>query len=145
MQGKYLKRIQTNFGFLKNFRTNFSSNNKVNQEGTPSEKIPYDAIIYSHHSKFVSEIVLNQPKSLNSIDLKMIKTLLKRVRQWVPDSIDQTSEIEESDSDKSADVPKVLLMTGAGEKAFCAGGDIKALYNAKITNVNNKILKDFFR
>jgi len=146
MQANSLKRIQVTLGFMRNFKANFCSNVQTKIDEVPKEKKQYDGILYNQHSKHVSEIVLNQPKSLNSLDLKMIKTLLKRVRHWVPEDIHQTSsETEESDLEKNLNVPKVVLMTGAGEKAFCAGGDIKTLYNAKIKNENIKILKDFFR
>lgn len=145
MQANTLKRIQATFGFLRNYKANFCSSVQAKMEESPKEKKQYEGILYNQHSKYVSEVVLNQPKALNSLDLKMIKTLLKRVRHWVPEDIYQSSETEESDVEKNVNVPKVVLMTGAGEKAFCAGGDIKALYNAKIKNENIKILKDFFR
>ena len=145
MQAKTLKRIQATFGFLRKQKANFCSSVQPKMDESPKEKKQYEGILYNQHSKYVSEVVLNQPKALNSLDLKMIKTLLKRVRHWVPEDIHQSSETEESDLEKNVNVPKVVLMTGAGEKAFCAGGDIKALYNAKIKNENIKILKDFFR
>ncbi len=145
MQAKSLKRIQATFGFLRNNKLNFCSSVQPKTDEVPKEKKQYEGLLYNQHSKHVSEIVLNQPKTLNSLDLKMIKNLLKRVRHWVPEEIHQSSENEESDLEKNLIVPKVVLMSGAGEKAFCAGGDIKALYNAKIKNENIKILKDFFR
>lgn len=144
LANRFLRRIQVNVGVIRNFKPNFCTNEIKNSESL-QEKKPYEGVLYNQHSKYVSEIVLNQPKILNSLDLKMIKTLLKKVRHWVPDQIDQTSETEESDRDKMIEIPKVILMTGAGEKAFCAGGDIKTLYHAKIKNENTKILKDFFR
>lgn len=140
-----LRRIQAAFGFLRNYKANFCSSVQAKIDESSKDKKQYEGILLNQHSKHVCEIVLNQPKSLNSLDLKMIKTLLKTVRNWVPEDIVLTSETEESDYEKNQNMPKVLLMTGAGEKAFCAGGDIKALYNAKIKNDNIKIIKDFFR
>ncbi len=145
MQANTLKRIQANLPFFKNYKANFCSNPQPNATEILREQKLYDGVLLNHHSKYVSEIILNQPKSLNSLDLKMIKNLLKKVKHWLPEGFSQASEAEESDFEKSRNIPKVVLMTGAGEKAFCAGGDIKALYNAKIKNENIKILKDFFR
>lgn len=61
----------------------------------------------------VACMVLSRPKALNSLDLPMVRTL------W--------SSYLEAASD-----PKVssILLTGAGEKAFCAGGDVRAVVEA---------------
>ena len=56
---------------------------------------------------------LNLPKALNSLNLAMVRLLLEQLNQW------QTRE----------DIVAVVLR-GAGEKAFCAGGDVVALHNA---------------
>lgn len=41
--------------------------------------------------------------------------------------------------------PRALLMSGTGEKAFCAGGDIVSLYHAHVGNTPDKsILASFF-
>jgi enoyl-CoA hydratase/carnithine racemase len=136
-----LKRLQSTCGFLKKFKKNFCTKNNNNNNQTTNKE--YDAVIYKNHTKFVSEITFNSPKSLNSLDNKMIKTLLKRVKHWVP-KVELTSETEDNDQ-KKLEIPKILLMTGAGEKAFCAGGDVKSLYLAKVNDGNDKLIKDFFR
>jgi 3-hydroxyisobutyryl-CoA hydrolase len=106
-------------------------------------KTVYDGVLYKDHSKSLTEVILNKPKSLNSLDLKMVKNLLKKIRLWIPFNIDGfSSEGEINQQEKK--VPKVVLFTGNG-KAFCAGGDIVSLYHAKKENANHKILKDFFR
>ena len=60
---------------------------------------------------------LNVPATLNSLSLEMIDLLQPAIDGW-------------------ADRPDVVavLITGAGEKAFCAGGDIQALYHAMRRN-----------
>lgn len=40
--------------------------------------------------------------------------------------------------------PRVLLMTGAGEKAFCAGGDIVSLYKAHTDPTKDQSVKKKF-
>lgn len=58
-------------------------------------------------------ITLNRPKALNALTLDMAVRMTALLRQW-------------------ADDPEVgaVLLDGAGERAFCAGGDIRALYDA---------------
>lgn len=65
----------------------------------------------------VQKVILNRPKALNALNLPMIRKLtpLYKVatanrKAWQQD--DETS---------------LILMKGAGEKAFCAGGDIVAI------------------
>jgi enoyl-CoA hydratase len=56
---------------------------------------------------------LNRPKALNSLTLDMIRQISEALDRF------------EEDPDVTA-----VLMTGIGERAFCAGGDIRALYEA---------------
>src|SRR5208282_2687113 len=58
-------------------------------------------------------ITLNRPKVMNALTLEMIVTMAAFLRSWAPD-------------------PEVgaVLIDGAGERGFCAGGDIRALYDA---------------
>lgn len=106
------------------------------------KKTPYDGVLYNQHNEFVTEVTLNKPNKYNALDLKMIRDILKKVRLWVPYNIDGFS----SDSSEPANStkPKVVIFTGNG-KAFCSGGDIISLYNAKTTGQNLRILTDFFR
>ena len=108
-------------------------------------KKTYDGVVFKTHSDYTSEIILNQPTKYNALDLKMIKALIKKIRLWVPYNIDGwSSEPEGEILKEQKKIPKVVLFSGEG-KAFCAGGDIVSLYNAKITTPNSKFLKDFFR
>jgi enoyl-CoA hydratase len=58
-------------------------------------------------------ITLNRPKALNALTLDMAVTMTALLRAW-------------------ADDPAVgaVLLDGAGERGLCAGGDIRALYDA---------------
>lgn len=58
-------------------------------------------------------LTLNQPKALNALSLEMVQALGA--------ALDELREC--------ADV-RVILLKGAGEKAFCAGGDVVSLHNA---------------
>ncbi len=56
-------------------------------------------------------ILLNRPKALNALTMGMCDALLLQLRAW-----------------KADPVVKVAVITGAGEKAFCSGGDVVSLY-----------------
>lgn len=63
----------------------------------------------------VGKIVLNVPKTLNSLTLEMVGFLLEKLAQW---------ELDESIC--------CLLISGCGGKAFCAGGDVQALHASAV-------------
>ncbi len=56
-------------------------------------------------------LTLNRPKALNALNSNMCNLLLEQLTAWL-------------------DAPsiKAVLIKGAGEKAFCAGGDIRWMY-----------------
>ncbi len=71
MQGKSLIKIKANLGFVRNNKSYFCSISQPKLDESLKERIIYDGVIYNHHSRYVCEIILNQPKSLNSLDLKI--------------------------------------------------------------------------
>lgn len=66
-----------------------------------------------HRSASLGRIRLNRPKALNSLTLDMIRR------------IDAALDRFEEDPDVAA-----VLVTGEGDRAFCAGGDIRAIYDS---------------
>jgi enoyl-CoA hydratase/carnithine racemase len=58
----------------------------------------------------VAAVTLNRPAALNALTMGMIEGLAAWLEAWEAD-----------------DRVRVVLLKGAGEKAFCAGGDIRAL------------------
>jgi len=156
MKGSALRRIQTNLGFFKQFSRNFCQNNTSNtiEAEKKPKKAPYDGVLFQRHNNNLTEIILNQPKKLNSLDIKMIKVLLRKVRQWLPENISSSSSDEEKSerergrkSDTEEEVPRVVLMSGAGGKSFCAGGDVATLVKNRKPNdeKSDKEFKNFFR
>ncbi|MDG1750209.1 MAG: enoyl-CoA hydratase/isomerase family protein [Thalassotalea sp.] len=55
---------------------------------------------------------LNAPKSLNALSLPMIDVLLPQLKTWL-----SNTEIA------------LIVIQGAGDKAFCAGGDVVSIYH----------------
>ena len=58
-------------------------------------------------------MTLNTPKSLNALSVEMCQLLAQQLEQW-----------------ESDDQVVALVVKGAGDKAFCAGGDIRKLYDS---------------
>ncbi|XP_038645080.1 3-hydroxyisobutyryl-CoA hydrolase, mitochondrial isoform X1 [Scyliorhinus canicula] len=71
-------------------------------------------------------ITLNRPKALNALNLSMIRQIYPKLKEW------------EQDNETS-----LVIIKGAGEKAFCAGGDIRAVTEAG--KVGDRLAEDFFR
>ncbi|CAD1479163.1 unnamed protein product, partial [Heterotrigona itama] len=71
-------------------------------------------------------IILNRPKALNALNLSMVEKIYPILKKW--------------ESSK-----RLVIIEGAGEKAFCAGGDVKSIVNT-LKETENKILGEtFFR
>ncbi|MBY0292407.1 MAG: enoyl-CoA hydratase/isomerase family protein [Alphaproteobacteria bacterium] len=62
----------------------------------------------------VGWITLNRPKALNALSLEMIRSFAELLNEW----------------EKNAALNTIVIQ-GAGDKAFCAGGDVRAVYEAK--------------
>lgn len=71
-------------------------------------------------------ITLNRPKVLNALNLSMIRQIYPQLKKW--------------DKDNETDI---VIIKGAGGKAFCAGGDIRAVTDAG--KVGDSLAQDFFR
>jgi len=78
-----------------------------------SEKLIKNGDVIVRELGALRRITLNRPQALNALTLDMAVTMTAFMREWAED-------------------PAVgaVLIDGAGERAFCAGGDIRALYDA---------------
>ena len=65
------------------------------------------------NNKKIAIAELSSPQSLNALSLIMIELLLKQLLTW-----------------QSDDEIAMVILQGAGGKAFCAGGDVVSLYHA---------------
>jgi enoyl-CoA hydratase len=75
----------------------------------------------------IGRILLNRPKALNAIDLPMIRACSRALEEWRDD-------------------PHVhaVVIEGAGDRAFCAGGDIRALRQYELDGEHHRA-EEFFR
>lgn len=84
-----------------------------------------DDILFEKRGK-AGFITLNRPKALNALNHGMVTAMVGQLTEWAAD-------------DSIAHV----VIRGAGEKAFCAGGDIVSLYEAR--KAGETELSAFFR
>lgn len=86
-----------------------------------------EQVLFSINEYGLATITLNRPRALNSLTYSMVKEIGEKLAEW-----------------KTDDNIKLVIMKGAGEKGFCAGGDIKALYEARSNEDFLKGANDFF-
>ena len=77
----------------------------------------------------VGIVTLNRPKALNALNLAMIRAFYPKLGEWAND-------------------PNVhaVVIKGAGEKAFCAGGDVRAVWKVGmgLDDTAPSMTRDFF-
>jgi len=83
--------------------------------------------VIARHDGRVGRIVLNRPQALNALDLPMIRACTRALETWRDD-------------------PHVhgVVIEGAGDRAFCAGGDVRALRQYELDGEHHKA-ETFFR
>ncbi|WP_142846877.1 enoyl-CoA hydratase/isomerase family protein [Telmatospirillum sp. J64-1] len=74
----------------------------------------------------VGRITLNRPKVLNALSFAQVEAMLAKLREWA----------------KEPSI-RAVVIAATGEKAFCAGGDIRAMYEAGKAG-NLQFLTDFY-
>ena len=75
----------------------------------------------------VGIIYLDRPKIINSLNLEMVKEIEKILKKW--------------ENDQRI---KVVLFDSLCQKGFCAGGDLKTIYNDYLLNDNCKNKDEFY-
>ena len=102
-------------------------------EGTVEEGTEDAPVLFSTEptdcGHLIGIMTLNMPKSLNALSVEMCQLLSQQLEQWEGD-----------------DQVVALLLKGAGDKAFCAGGDIRRLYDSMSATapMPNPYATDFF-
>ena len=80
-----------------------------------------EAVLVSEHAlangRVLAHLELNVPSTLNSLSLNMVRLMSRALAQW-----------------RRREDIVVVVITAQGDKAFCAGGDIQALYHAIVVN-----------
>jgi enoyl-CoA hydratase len=81
-----------------------------------SETLLHDGDVLVRRHGALRRITLNRPNALNALTLDMAVAMTSLLRDWASDP-----------------AVGVVLLDGAGERGFCAGGDIRALYDGAKT------------
>ncbi|MGR5985601.1 enoyl-CoA hydratase/isomerase family protein [Bacillus cytotoxicus] len=84
-------------------------------------------VLFSIGDHGVATITLNRPKALNSLSYDMLKSIGQKLKEW-----ETNNQIA------------LIVLKGAGSKGFCAGGDIKTLYEARSNEVALQHAEKFF-
>lgn len=79
-----------------------------------------------HREGHAGTILMNRPKALNALDISMIRDFAHAIAQW-----------------RHAAEVKLVLLEGAGGRAFCAGGDVRAVRQAAVDG-NRAPVEEFF-
>jgi len=84
--------------------------------------MPSEASVVASRDARVGRILLNRPKALNALDLDMIRACTQALKTWRDD-------------------PHVhaVVIEGAGDRAFCAGGDIRAVRQFHLENRSDQV------
>ncbi len=96
---------------------------------TEQKQNPVVFELRSAGEKQIGFATLNVEKSLNALSLEMIDLLFDQLSAWQQD-----------------DRVVCVMLQGAGDKAFCAGGDIRKLYDSmcETDGTENQYAVDFF-
>ncbi len=88
--------------------------------------LPTDEIIVEIRNH-VAHVTFNRPQALNALTFEMLKTLRRLFDEWA--------------QDKNI---VAVVSHGSGEKAYCAGGDVRGLYNS-VTGLGERVHEEFFQ
>lgn len=98
------------------YDTDISDNNVINAK-TNEHTIADASVIFATEKTtsghYIGVMTLNAPKSLNALSVEMCQLLSIQLEQW-----------------QSQPEVVAIMLKGAGDKAFCAGGDIRKLYDS---------------
>lgn len=82
-------------------------------------------VLLTEHGS-LGRITLNRPKALNSLTLGMVRSVTEALERW-----------------RDSDTVRAVLIEGAGERGLCAGGDIRAIYDAAKAG-DHSLIADFW-
>ncbi|HET7477644.1 MAG TPA: enoyl-CoA hydratase/isomerase family protein [Dermatophilaceae bacterium] len=70
----------------------------------------------------LARLRLNNPRAINALTLPMVEALLGQLRAWAAD-----------------DAVGAVLLDGAGERGFCAGGDVRGIRSALLDGTDEPL------
>jgi enoyl-CoA hydratase/carnithine racemase len=82
-------------------------------DGVSSATQPAEGRVLSHVVNGVAILTLDRPQALNALSHAMVRSLAEQIERC-----------------RNDDAIVAMVLRGSGEKGFCAGGDVRALYHA---------------
>ncbi|MFQ6575749.1 enoyl-CoA hydratase/isomerase family protein [Pseudomonas sp. UM16] len=92
---------------------------------TAHVQTPTAAPILAQVRNHIGHLTLNRPAGLNALTLDMVRSLQQQLDTWAGD-----------------DQVHAVVLRGEGPKGFCAGGDIRSLYDSY--KAGERLHQDFF-
>ncbi|QYX48882.1 enoyl-CoA hydratase/isomerase family protein [Pseudomonas tussilaginis] len=92
---------------------------------TAHVQTPTAAPILAQVRNHIGHLTLNRPAGLNALTLDMVRSLQQQLNAWAVD-----------------DQVHAVVLRGEGPKGFCAGGDIRSLYDSY--KAGDSLHRDFF-
>ena len=86
------------------------------REGDTNKPVQFVELAAANEKK-IGHARLNSPATLNALITEMVELMLAKLQQWASDA--QLA---------------CVVISGAGDKAFCAGGDVQALRDSAMAN-----------
>ena len=74
-----------------------------------------DPTLIAKREGIAGTLLMNRPKALNALTLEMIRAFADAIAGWKDDA-----------------AVKLVVLEGAGGRAFCAGGDVRAVREAAL-------------
>src|SRR5699024_999547 len=85
-------------------------------------------VLFSTHKNGVATITLKRPKAINSLTLDMLQPIQDKLNEW-----------------KTDEHVQLIIIQGEGEKGFCAGGDMKTIYESQSSETLLQDAEQFFQ
>jgi len=131
----HLINMNSNNTVSKSFSTSLTSSSSSTTTLSPTKRSKStttdnqeEEVIQTKHSNTTVEVTLNRPSKFNALNLDMVRTM----HPWWDHYLSKKSPI------------KCIIMDGAGEKAFCAGGDVAAIQQQVLNPSLGTLPSDFF-
>ena len=86
---------------------------------------PSDTVLVEQRGR-LGVLTLNRPRAINALDLVMVRTAQQALDRWADD-----------------DSVTTVLVTGAGDRGLCAGGDLQGMYRSAREGTADSV--DFWR
>ncbi|NHU49738.1 enoyl-CoA hydratase/isomerase family protein, partial [Rhodococcus sp. A14] len=77
-----------------------------------SDAVPTEPDVLIEKRGGLGRIVLNRPRAINALNHGMVRQIAAALAEWSGD-----------------DAVRAVVITGAGERGLCAGGDIVSIYH----------------